>query len=173
MWVWISELERPLGGENGNPLQHSCLENPRPRCCKESDMTEHACTCACTRTRTHTRTHTTQEIYFFYLLSEIQVLPGKLAAHNIYWKNECINGRRKETYQIIGAIKSKVCPVTISIIFADIICFTSVTYSILIKWNNRNTFYIYLKCQTMDQSSKPHAQVTNFGLSKVHFVQFL
>ena len=148
MWVWISELERPLGVENGNPRQHSCLENPRPRCCKESDMTEHAHT---RRTHAHTHAHTEPRKYiFFYLLSEISVLPGKLAAHNTYWKNECINGRRKETYQIIGAIKSKVCPVTISITFADIICFTSVTYSILIKWNNRNNFYIYLKCQTMD-----------------------
>ena len=38
------------GGEHGNPLQYSCLENPlnrgavegyRPQGCKESDTTEH------------------------------------------------------------------------------------------------------------------------------------
>ena len=45
----IPEWERSPGGEHGNPLQHSCLENPMDRealqayspCgCKESDMTE-------------------------------------------------------------------------------------------------------------------------------------
>ena len=28
---WILELERCSGGRNGNPLQCSCLENPRDR----------------------------------------------------------------------------------------------------------------------------------------------
>ena len=73
MWVWISELERPPGVGNGNPLQYSCLENPSPWRCKESDMTEHACVRACARAHTHTQM---QEISFFYLLSEIQLLPG-------------------------------------------------------------------------------------------------
>ena len=27
----IPELGRPLGEENGNPLQHSCLDNPMDR----------------------------------------------------------------------------------------------------------------------------------------------
>ena len=51
----IPGLERSLGGENGNPLQYSCLENPTDQrlvgyspCSlkeshKESDTTEHAC----------------------------------------------------------------------------------------------------------------------------------
>ena len=46
---------RSPGGRNGNPLQYSCLENPRgqrslvgysPRGHKESDMTENTRTCA-------------------------------------------------------------------------------------------------------------------------------
>ena len=46
----IPVLKRSPGGENGNPLQYSCLENPMDRGtwwatvhrvgCKESDMTE-------------------------------------------------------------------------------------------------------------------------------------
>ena len=45
----IPGLGRSPGGEHGNPLQYSCLENPHgqrslvgysPRCHKESDMTE-------------------------------------------------------------------------------------------------------------------------------------
>ena len=45
----ISGLGRSRGGRNGNPLQYSCLENPRgqrslvghsPWGCKESDTTE-------------------------------------------------------------------------------------------------------------------------------------
>ena len=28
---WIPELGRSPGGGNGNPLQHSCLENPMDR----------------------------------------------------------------------------------------------------------------------------------------------
>ena len=45
----IPELGRSPGGEHGNPLQYSCLENPygqrslvgySPWCCKELDMTE-------------------------------------------------------------------------------------------------------------------------------------
>ena len=44
---------RSPGGERGNPLQYSCLENPmdrearRPRGDKESDMTERLSTPAC------------------------------------------------------------------------------------------------------------------------------
>ena len=48
----IPELGRFPGGENGNPLQGSCLENPMDKslmCCnpwgrKEGDMTERTCT---------------------------------------------------------------------------------------------------------------------------------
>ena len=45
----VSRLKRSPGGGHGNPLQYSCLENPRgqkslaccsPRGCKESDRTE-------------------------------------------------------------------------------------------------------------------------------------
>ena len=45
----VSGLKRSPGGGHGNPLQYSCLENPRgqkslaccsPRGCKESDRTE-------------------------------------------------------------------------------------------------------------------------------------
>ena len=46
----IPELGRSPGGDHGNPLQHSCLEDPSdqrslaeepsPCCCKELDMTE-------------------------------------------------------------------------------------------------------------------------------------
>ena len=45
----IPELGRSPGGGHGNPLQHSCLENPhrqmclvgyRPWCCKELDIPE-------------------------------------------------------------------------------------------------------------------------------------
>ena len=44
----VPGLGRSLGEENGNPLQYSCLENPRqrslacysPSSCKESDITE-------------------------------------------------------------------------------------------------------------------------------------
>ena len=45
----IPELQRSPGGEHGNPLQYSFLENPQgqssvagysPWSCKESDMTE-------------------------------------------------------------------------------------------------------------------------------------
>ena len=45
----IPGLGRSPGGGHDNPLQYSCLENPhgqrslvgyRPRCCRESDMTE-------------------------------------------------------------------------------------------------------------------------------------
>ena len=31
MQVWIPGSGRSLGGENGNPLQNSCLENPMSR----------------------------------------------------------------------------------------------------------------------------------------------
>ena len=45
---WIPRLQRSPGGRHGNPLQHSCLENPHgqkslvgysPCCHKEFDMT--------------------------------------------------------------------------------------------------------------------------------------
>ena len=47
----IPELGRSFGGGNGNPLQYSCLENPKDRgdwwatvygVAKESDTVEHA-----------------------------------------------------------------------------------------------------------------------------------
>ena len=53
---WIPGPGRSPGGEDGNPLQYSCLENSMDRGawrttnCKESDMTE--------RLNTHTHTHT-------------------------------------------------------------------------------------------------------------------
>ena len=61
----IPGLGRYPGGENGNPLKCSCLENPHgqrslagysPWGCKESDTTEYLST-ACTNTHTHTHTH--------------------------------------------------------------------------------------------------------------------
>ena len=48
---WIPGLERSPGGEHGNPLQDSCLENSMDRKARwatgpwgdnKSDMTEHA-----------------------------------------------------------------------------------------------------------------------------------
>ena len=47
--TWVRSLQRSPGGGQGNPLQYSCLENPRgqrslagyrPWGCKESDMTK-------------------------------------------------------------------------------------------------------------------------------------
>ena len=60
----IPGLGRYPGGENGNPLQCSCLENPHgqrslagysPWGCKKSDTTEYLSTA---HTHTHTHTHT-------------------------------------------------------------------------------------------------------------------
>ena len=60
----ISGLGRSPGEGNDNPLQYSCLENPKDRGAwqatvhrvkKESDTTEH------TYTHTHTHTHTQAE----------------------------------------------------------------------------------------------------------------
>ena len=120
MWVWISELERPPGVGNGNPLQYSCLENPSPWRCKESDMTEHACARARTHTHTHTHTnthtHNAGNIFFLFTFRNSVTAWCKLAAHYIYWKNESINERRKESYQIIGIIKCKVCPVQFALL---------------------------------------------------------
>ena len=47
----ISGSGRSAAGENGNPLQYSCLKSPMdrnlagysPKGCKELDTTEHAC----------------------------------------------------------------------------------------------------------------------------------
>ena len=63
----IPGLGRSLGGENGNPLQFSCLENfmDRGACwatvhgVAESDMTE--CVCTPMRACAHTHTHNYNE----------------------------------------------------------------------------------------------------------------
>ena len=75
----------------------------------ESDMTEHACMHTCTHTHTHTQS--AGNIFFLFTFRNSVTAWCKLAAHYIYWKNESINGRRKESYQIIGIIKCKVCPI--------------------------------------------------------------
>ena len=54
----IPGLGRSPGGEHGNLLQYSCLENPHgqrslagqsPQGCKESDMTKHSTKCSLSR----------------------------------------------------------------------------------------------------------------------------
>ena len=61
----IPELGRSPGGENGNPLQYSCLKSPMDKGAwggdslwgrKESDIA-YACAHAHTHTHTHTHTH--------------------------------------------------------------------------------------------------------------------
>ena len=73
----IPGSRRSPGGENGNPLQYSCLKNPygqrnlmgySPWGRKESDTTEATLHTAHTHTHTHTHVHTpTRPMLVFFL----------------------------------------------------------------------------------------------------------
>ena len=80
---WIPDSGWSPRGENGNPLQYSCLENLlgqrsltgySPWCHKELDMTEHLSAC----THAHTHTHTP-----LLTVTPILLSPQLLASNNL------------------------------------------------------------------------------------------